>query len=142
MHDLRGGRCCGRSLVCNTRSSIRQRGGVRSSGDALAHARPKMKSDREIVLAAVAKSENATNYVGSFKADREVVLAMVKQNGNSLFYAAGSLKAEREFLSKKLGCAGKRGEEESRRGARCRTLVSSVSSTRQHVRRFLKVLPR
>jgi len=85
VHDLRRGRCRGRSLICSTRSSIRERGGVRSSGDALAHARPEMKSDREIVLAAVAKSEMATSYVGSFKADRKVVLTMVIQNGNSLF---------------------------------------------------------
>ena len=72
---------------------------VEHSGDALEYAGPKLKKDREIVLAAVKQQGYALKYADpELKKDREIVLAAVKQNGTLLYYADPELQKDREIV--------------------------------------------
>eukprot|EP00971_Amphidinium_carterae_P294437 5846045-Amphidinium_carterae.1 len=66
------------------------------------HAAEPLKSDREIVLTAVAGSGLALEYAAEkLKGDREVVLTAVKDcsvGGFALHYAAETLKSDRDFM--------------------------------------------
>jgi transposase len=65
----------------------------------LEHVAEKFKVDREIVLAAVKQWGLALEYAAkSLQSDREIVLAAVKKNGNALEHAAEKLKADREIV--------------------------------------------
>jgi hypothetical protein len=62
---------------------------------ALKYASKSLKSDREVVLAAVVQNGKALQYASdSFESDREVVLAAVNQYGEALRYASKDLRLE------------------------------------------------
>lgn len=92
-----------------------------SGGWALQHASDKMKSDMDVVMAAVNRAgsdvvkyttnkEAVVAVVGkdgkalefasdNFKSDKEVVLAAIKQNGHALKFAADPLQVDTEVVS-------------------------------------------
>ena len=72
---------------------------VQKNGKVLAHAADSLKNDRELVLAAVQQSGQALSYAAvPLKGDREVVLAAVRRSGQALAYAAVTLKNDREVV--------------------------------------------
>ena len=64
------------------------------SVDALFYAADECKEDREIVMAAVSAKGNgrALRYTSRLRSDHEVVLAAVKQDGDALQFASRELK--------------------------------------------------
>ena len=67
--------------------------------DHLSKAPSWMKSDRDIVLAAVKRDGRALGCAsGKLKADRDIVMAAVKQNGYSLWHASYKLIANRDIV--------------------------------------------
>jgi len=56
-------------------------------------------SDREFVLAVVAKNGSALEFAADLKSDRDVVLAAVTQSGSALWFADESLKRDRDVVS-------------------------------------------
>jgi len=77
---------------------------------ALEYASPKLKDDREIVLAAVTQEGCAhgcaLKFAGStVKADSEVVLAAVRQDGRALEYAGAALLSNELFVFAAMRCA-------------------------------------
>ena len=82
-------------------AALRPGGGARrrpSNGAlALRYASKKLRSDREVVLAAVNKDGIALEHASrELRSDREVVLAAVKQWGTALRYASKELQADEE----------------------------------------------
>eukprot|EP00971_Amphidinium_carterae_P147958 2932891-Amphidinium_carterae.1 len=88
--------------LCKTQ--LRSTSPTRTSQDgrALEWAAGNLKSDREIVLAAVASNGRALKYAADgLKSDREIVLAAVKSRlltGRALEHAASVLKGDREIV--------------------------------------------
>jgi K+-transporting ATPase c subunit len=72
---------------------------VKQSGSALDYASENLKSNKEVVLAAVKQNDGAFLYASDkLKADKEFVLAAVKQSGSALHYASENLKSNKEFV--------------------------------------------
>ena len=64
----------------------------------------KLKSEKEVVLAAVKQNGNALEYASeNLKADKEVVLAAVKQDASSIKYASNDLKEDEDIKAIVLG---------------------------------------
>ncbi|CAE8695392.1 unnamed protein product [Polarella glacialis] len=80
-----------------------QRLGLGHSYSALQYAADSLRSDKDLVLIAVACNGRALQYTSAeLRADREVVLAAVRQNWAALRSAAPELRAEREIVSEAL----------------------------------------
>ena len=72
---------------------------VAQNGDALVHASVDLKSDKEVVLAAVAQYGYALGYASAeLNNDKEVVLAAVAQNGCALKHASAKLRNAKEVV--------------------------------------------
>eukprot|EP00971_Amphidinium_carterae_P295605 5870677-Amphidinium_carterae.1 len=72
---------------------------VTECGEALQFAAKDLRGDRCIALAAIAQHGTALQYASEeLRADREVVLAAVSHHGEALEYAAESLRADREVV--------------------------------------------
>jgi hypothetical protein len=68
---------------------------VAQDGYALKYAAAELRSDRFVVLAAVAQGGDAMQYAATeLKADRDIVLAAVVQSGLVLYSAAAELRAD------------------------------------------------
>ena len=72
---------------------------VSANGKQLENLDDKLKSNKEVVLAAVKQNGGALCHaVENLKNDKEVVLAAVKQNGTSFYWASAKLKTDKEFV--------------------------------------------
>ena len=101
-----GVQICLRRAACRSRVCV---GGSGGYGYALEHASTELRSDRELVLAAVQGSGRASrrhhvvalmHASAELRADREIVLAAVRTDGWALKYVCGELQAGPR------GCAG------------------------------------
>jgi hypothetical protein len=72
---------------------------VKANGNALKFAAKELRSDREIVLAAVIKNGSALECTAEeLKSDREIVFAAVLNDGSALEFAVEELKSDREIV--------------------------------------------
>ena len=72
---------------------------VRQSGLVLYYAANELRSDREIVLAAVRQNGLALEHASDkLRSDREIVLAAVRQNGLALQHVSSELRSDREIV--------------------------------------------
>ena len=68
-------------------------------GSLLQYVSPELRDDRDIVLAAVAKSGAVLEYASpNLRSDREVVLAAVLESGRALKHASSELQKDRELV--------------------------------------------
>ena len=104
---------------------------VKQNGDALEFAAPKLKKDREIVLAAVQERGPALRFAAEeLKEDRSIVLAAVTQNGNALLFAAKKLHKDHSIWR-----VAHRAESEK---ANALAAVQSDGKALQHTKRDLR----
>merc|ERR1719215_1976063 len=69
------------------------------NGDALQRLPKKIKNDREVLLAVVAKHASALQYAPKqFHTDREFILAAVQRNGDALRYVKNGLASDVEVI--------------------------------------------
>ena len=103
-----GVQICLRRAACRSRVCV---GGSGGYGYALEHASTELRSDRELVLAAVQGSGRASrrhhvvalmHASAELRADREIVLAAVRTDGWALKYVCGELQADREVVLEAL----------------------------------------
>lgn len=72
---------------------------VRRNGSALSHAPETLRSDIEVVRAAVERDPHALQFASpEVRADRSVVLPVVSRTGSALKFAAASLRSDREVV--------------------------------------------
>ena len=72
---------------------------VQQDGHALQSASPTLKNDKEIVMAAVQQNGEALQYASpTLKNDKEMVLAAVKQDGVAFQYASPELQNDKKFV--------------------------------------------
>ena len=80
---------------------------VARSGRALNYAAEELRSDREIVMIALAQNGFALKYVPEkLRSERGIVMAAIAQNGFALQYAAEKLRSDREIVMAAVARSG------------------------------------